>query len=225
MNPIDPRRTQESEMAPPQARSGLVFALAGSLVAAGCASPPPVPGSSGAPAAREDIFVLRSERTERLARTTACPPERTGFTPAAGGFLFEDHYTMWAVAIDDGGRISNPRSKAVGSLRACFAQAAEPRRVHFYAEARIAGLPLVGQGQCVLLQADFPEPGISPARCHLNLRDLPAPYVGGLLTTNSVNSRQAIGDASDPVGYVQPSIATIRLWRPPATPTTEGKSP
>jgi hypothetical protein len=26
-------------------------------------------------------------------------------------------------------------------------------------------------------------------------------------------SRQAIGGISDPAGYVQPSIATIRLWK------------
>jgi len=50
-------------------------------------------------------------------------------------------------------------------------------------------------------------------RCYLELRDLPTGYVGGQLTTNTVVSRQGIGESSDPPGYVQPSIATIRLWR------------
>lgn len=189
--------------------------LIGALVTGGCSTPPPVVTSPDSASAREEIFVLRSVRNERLTRTDACPPDRTGFAPVAGGFLFEDRYTMWAVTLDDGARVSNARSKPVGELRACFAQTAEPRLVAFYAEARIGGLPVVGQGQCVLMRPDFPEPGISPAHCYLELRGLPAPYVAGLLTTNSINSRRAIGDTSDPAGYVQPSIATIRLWRTP----------
>lgn len=190
----------------------MCWAWIGALVTAGCSALPPVSSSSTSPA-REDIFVLRSERQERLTQTGWCTLQRTGFAPISGGFHFEDGYAMWVVALDEDGRLANPRTKKIGELRACFAQTAEPRVVSFYAEARVAGLPLVGQGQCVLLRPDFPEAGISAARCHLDLRGLPAPYLGGLLTTNSVNSRQAIGPVSDPVGYVQPSIATIRLWR------------
>lgn len=40
-----------------------------------------------------------------------------------------------------------------------------------------------------------------------------APYVGGLLTTNTLTSRAAFGGDSDPPGYTQASIATIRLWK------------
>jgi hypothetical protein len=50
-------------------------------------------------------------------------------------------------------------------------------------------------------------------RCFMELSGLPAPYVGGQLTTNTVGSRNALGDRTDPPGYTQPSIATIRLWK------------
>ena len=63
------------------------------------------------------------------------------------------------------------------------------------------------------LAIDFPEPRLFPVRCQLTLRDLPLPFVGGLLTTNTMTSAAAFGDVSDPAGYTQASIATIRLWR------------
>jgi hypothetical protein len=60
---------------------------------------------------------------------------------------------------------------------------------------------------------DFPESGLVAVRCHLVLSGLPAPFVGGLLTTNTLTSRAAFGGASDPAGYTQASIATMRLWK------------
>ena len=60
---------------------------------------------------------------------------------------------------------------------------------------------------------DFPEAGLFPVRCQLILSGLPAPYVGGLLTTNTMTSRAAFGGDTDPPGYTQASIATIRLWK------------
>ena len=41
----------------------------------------------------------------------------------------------------------------------------------------------------------------------------PVGYVGGQLTTNTVLSRSVVGLVSDPEGYTQPSIVTIRLWK------------
>jgi hypothetical protein len=63
------------------------------------------------------------------------------------------------------------------------------------------------------LMIDFPEPGLFPVRCHLVLGGLPAPFVGGLLTTNTLTSKAAFGGDTEPPGYTQASIATIRLWR------------
>lgn len=193
------------------ARSPLLVALA---CVAGCTTPPPTAPEATASSAREDILVLRSLRVERNAKSEWCTAERTGFEPVAGGFRFEDRYSMWSLtARPDLGRVVNAKSHVVGELRGCFAQTADPRTVLFYAESRIAELPLIGNGLCTMVRPDFPEKGIAGWRCHLEVRGLPAPYVGGLLTTNSVTSKQAIGDLSDPPGYVQASIATMRLWR------------
>jgi hypothetical protein len=38
-------------------------------------------------------------------------------------------------------------------------------------------------------------------------------FIGGHLTANTVNSRQPLGGMTDPAGYTQSSIATVRLWR------------
>jgi hypothetical protein len=74
-------------------------------------------------------------------------------------------------------------------------------------------VPFVGRGECVTTRRDHPEPGISLQRCFMELSGLPAAYVGGHLTTNTISSRSSLGDGTDPPGYTQPSIATIRLWR------------
>lgn len=50
-------------------------------------------------------------------------------------------------------------------------------------------------------------------RCASELRDLPTAYIGGQLTTNSLTSRAALGDRTEPDGYIQSSLVIIRLWR------------
>jgi hypothetical protein len=70
-----------------------------------------------------------------------------------------------------------------------------------------------GRGECLALGIDVPEAGLFPVRCQLLLSDLPAPYVGGLLTTNTITSKAPFGGETDPSGYTQASIATIRLWK------------
>jgi hypothetical protein len=47
----------------------------------------------------------------------------------------------------------------------------------------------------------------------MDLEALPDGYISGRLTTNTINSRASLGDRSDPPGFTQPSIATVRLWR------------
>ena len=63
------------------------------------------------------------------------------------------------------------------------------------------------------VKSDFPEPGIRVVHCFMNLSGFADPCVGGLLTSNTILSRKVLGAESDPPGYVQPSIATIRLWK------------
>ena len=47
----------------------------------------------------------------------------------------------------------------------------------------------------------------------MELGGLPQAYIGRQLTTNTIGTRIALGDRTDPPGYTQPSIATIRLWK------------
>jgi hypothetical protein len=56
------------------------------------------------------------------------------------------------------------------------------------------------------------------SRCFLLLDNLSHGYLGGHLTANTINSRQVLGGTTDPKGYVQSSIATVRLWRRPPPP-------
>jgi hypothetical protein len=77
----------------------------------------------------------------------------------------------------------------------------------------VGGTSLVGRGQCRTTKRDFPEAGISLLTCQRDLTGLPAAYVGGQLTTNTISSRTTLGADTDLPGYTQPSIATIRLWK------------
>jgi hypothetical protein len=109
--------------------------------------------------------------------------------------------------------MTDPLGNQVGQLRACFGETANPLRANFYAEGELASLSFMGKGECQSPRADFPESGINVFHCVLDLTNLPRGYIGGLLTTNSVRSRQDIGPISNPPGYVQSSIATVRLWK------------
>ena len=121
---------------------------------------------------------------------------------------------MWSVRVRarDGG-VDDAKASDVGSLKACFGATPDPSVVNFYAEATLSAMPMTGNGACHLVEANAPEKGISTFRCHLKLRGLAAPYTSGLLTTSSVVSKAVLGPDSDPPGYVQTSIATVRLWR------------
>jgi hypothetical protein len=158
----------------------------------------------------EDIYVARSLRLSRVAPTAFCAEGQVGF----GNATFEDQYSFRATATRaSDGKITNANGQEVGRLRACLGSTPDPLVVNFYAQGTLGGVSFTGRGECRVTRQDFPEPGITPSRCFLALTDLPAGYVGGQLTTNTVLSRQAIGEASDPPGYVQPSIATVRLWK------------
>ncbi len=103
--------------------------------------------------------------------------------------------------------------QTVGRLHACFGATADPALSNFYAEGALGNVSFTGRGECRTAKLNYPEPGISIVRCFLELSDLPNEYIGGQLTTNTLNSKNVLGDKSDPPGYTQPSIATIRLWK------------
>jgi hypothetical protein len=151
---------------------------------------------------------LRSLREDRSAPDAFCAASKTGFTAKV-----QDRYSLKAVVTRaPDGKVVDAKGHEAGMLRACFDGAPGVPDANFYAEGVIADVPATGKGKCTAVAADFPEPGITSLRCFLVLSNLPPPYIAGVLTTNSVASR-GIGDRSDPPGYTQPSIATIRLWR------------
>lgn len=157
----------------------------------------------------EDVYVARSLRQSRNTPTAFCAEQKVGFAS-----VFEDHYTFQSVATrPSDGLMTNANVNTIGRLRACFGTTADPQTVNFYAEGALGEVSFTGAGECVASKDGFPEPGLTVYRCFLDLGGPPSGYVGGYLTTNTIASRQAIGETSDPPGYVQPSIATIRVWK------------
>jgi hypothetical protein len=159
---------------------------------------------------KEEIYVIRSVRTSRITPTEYCALSQTGFADT----VFEDRYVFHPVTTraEDGAVVSTA-GKETASLHACFGKMTDPNLLNFYGEGEIAGIRFTGRGRCTSLKTNSPEPGLNESTCFLDIGGLKGPYTGGLLTTNTLRSRNIIGDKSDPPGYVQPSIATVRLWR------------
>jgi hypothetical protein len=157
----------------------------------------------------EDIFILRSLRVERSPPGDFCAPSKIGFTAGV-----QDRYVFKAVVTrPEDGKVIDAVTHPAGTLQACFDGAPGIGDRDFYAEGVLAGIAATGKGKCTGIATDYPEPGIISTRCFLVLTHLAPPYLAGVLTTNSITSRNPIGPESNPPGYIQPSIATIRLWR------------
>lgn len=184
-----------------------VSVAAATMVLSACAAP-----AAAEDAALEEIYVLRSIREHQSSMTGSCAQSTTGFEPYPTDA--ERLFSFWSVSSRPAdGRIVDAKSERVAELRGCFGPTSDRARQNFYAEVRLGAISFRGTGECLALMIDFPEPGLFPVRCQLVLSGLPAPFVGGLLTTNTMTSRAAFGGVTDPAGYIQASIATIRLWK------------
>ncbi|WP_421994947.1 hypothetical protein [Reyranella sp.] len=160
----------------------------------------------------EEIYVLRSIREPWPPTDGWCSRSRTGFEPFPTDA--ERFFSFWSVRSQpEDGRIVDAHQARVAELRGCFGPTGDRARQNFHAEVRLGPLSFHGTGECLALGIDVPEPGLFPVRCQLVLDGLPAPFIGGLLTTNTMTSRAPFGGESQPAGYTQASIATIRLWR------------
>lgn len=173
-----------------------------------CKTPAGDRGAEGP--ASEVIYVLRSIREEKAPEVDWCASSRTGFEPFASDA--ERFFSFWSVRSQDG-RIVDGKQARVAELRGCFGTTSERARQNFYAEIQLGGMTFSGSGECLALMVDFPERGLFPVRCQLILSGLPAPFAGGLLTTNTMTSGARFGGETRPPGYTQASIATIRLWK------------
>jgi sugar lactone lactonase YvrE len=178
----------------------------------------PVAATPAPPAGREEIYVLRSIREPREPVAGWCAPSRTGFEPFPTDA--ERHFSFWSLQERrEDGRVMDAKAARVAELRACFGPTAERPRHNFYAAIRLGEIAFEGKGECLAVGVDVPAKGLYPVRCHLLLSGAPPPYAGGLLTTNTITSQSPFGGESEPAGYTQASIATIRLWK-----TTEGEN-
>jgi hypothetical protein len=157
----------------------------------------------------EEIYVARSVPESAVPPTDFCAQEKIGF----GGVRAEGQFTFRSTTTQVfDGRMVNTNVKAIGSIHVCFGPIQNADMYNWYAEGVLGSTPFKGNGECRRRQADFPEPGLRALSCFLDLAGLPNAYVGGLLTTNSMTSPKP-GPETDPPGYTQTSIATIRLWR------------
>ena len=197
----------------PSARRGslAMAAMVGVVASLSAGATPSLNAAPRAKAAPEEIYILRSIREQREASADWCSSAKTGFEPFAKDA--DRFFSFWSVRVRSDGRVAETKDKRAAELRGCFGATGEPARQNFYAEIKLGSLSFRGNGECLALEIDFPEPGLFPVRCQLVLSGLPAPYVGGLLTTNTITSRAGFGGDTDPPGYTQASIATIRLWK------------
>lgn len=154
----------------------------------------------------EDIYVLRSLRETRVAPG--------GFCAKLEAPTSEDNYSFYTPAVStENGLVTNTKAKAVGKIHGCFGKSAEAGVFKFFGEFEANGVAGKANGDCRSGKPDFPEAGLKTFACFFELSELSAPYIGGQLTTNSVNSKNITGEVSDPAGYTQVSFATIRLWK------------
>ena len=187
---------------------------AAGLALLGCAAHGGAPPQSPPAQSREQIFILRSIREVAPPVADWCAATRTGFEPFPADP--ERVYSFWSLRVrPDDGSVVETKAARVAELHGCFGPTSEPARQRFYAEIRLGALAVHGTGECLALGIDVPQPGLFTVRCQLVLGGTPAPYVGGVLTTNTITSKARFGGDTDPPGYTQASIATIRLWRTP----------
>lgn len=198
-------------------KSRTLLAFSGhALILAGLWSMSSIEAFQGPPSGRasdgrvEDIYVARSMRESRVTPTEFCAEARIGLSSAR----FEDQFAFRSTATrGSDGLMVDTNVQTVGRLHACFGSTPDPTISSFYAEGVLGAVTFTGRGECLAAKQDYPEPGMVVARCFLELRDLPNGYVGGQLTTNTMFSRNVLGENTDPPGYTQASIATIRLWK------------
>src|SRR5215831_41955 len=138
----------------------------------------------------EEIYIARSVAESQNAPTGFCAPDKTGFGDAMAEYRFS--FRSVSTNISDG-RLLNTNVKPIGSFHGCFGPTANPMSFNAFAEVRIGLKTFIGRGECRYLRSDFPERGINAGHCFLDLSAPDDQYVGGLLTTNSITSRKAVG--------------------------------
>lgn len=160
----------------------------------------------------EEIYVLRSIRDRQEVQDGRCTTSAVGFDPYP--LDADRRFSLWSVVSRPGdGLIVDAANRRVAELRGCFGPRDDRTTQNFHAEIRMGSKVFRGRGECQALLVNFPEEALIPVRCQIVLSDLSAPYIGGLLITNTLTSGAQYGGETSPPGYTQASIATIRLWK------------
>ena len=172
------------------------------------AQSPQTPRRASSETQVEEIYIARSVNESRTAPTEFCAPARTGIAdPVAEG-----RYSFRSISINaSDGRVLDTNIRPIGRGHGCFGPTAGGIR-KIYGELMIGSKTFKGTGEC-RQKSDFPERGINEFHCSADLSSPDDQYVGGLLTTSSISSLKDAGLETDPPGYTQSSIATIRVWK------------
>jgi len=158
----------------------------------------------------EEIYFARSVIESQIAPTQFCAPAKTGF----GDAIAENRFSLRSISINTSdGRLLATNVNTIGSGRGCFGRTANPMIINAYLEFLIGSKAFTGIGECRFVKSDFPERGINEGHCFLDMSAPDDQYVGGLATTNSITSLKDVGLDTDPPGYTQASIVTLRVWK------------
>ena len=63
------------------------------------------------------------------------------------------------------GRVIRTDVQTIGEMHVCFGETADSATLNFFAEGTLATLAFVGRGECLTVNRDFPERGITVMRC------------------------------------------------------------
>jgi hypothetical protein len=117
----------------------------------------------------DEIYIARSVREAHFAPTELCSEEKIGFVPTN-----EDQFTFRSTASrGSDGRVLDTNVQTIGSIHACFGQTPNSSITDFYGEGLLDGMAYKGLGECRVIKPDFPERGLYPLRCYLDLSGLP----------------------------------------------------
>ena len=171
------------------------------------AQSPQTPRRVGSQTQIEEIYVGRSVPESRFAPTEFCAAAKTGVDAVAEG-----RYSLRSISINaSDGRVLDTNLKPIGNGPGCYGPTVgENRKV--YAELMIGSKTFIATGECHQ-KSDFPERGINELHYSADLTSPDDQYVGGLMTLSSISSLKDAGLETDPPGYTQSSIATIRVWK------------
>lgn len=156
---------------------------------------------SETPSTVEEIYVFRSvtERTIQEPSTGVCASEAPFRT------TLENYYSLWSVVSQEKtGQLIDAKRERIGELHNCVAVNTDGT-ARFFAFGRINGVAFKGVGdQSAAQQTTTVQSRVN----RFLLEGLPAPYVAGVLSSNTVRLTPA-----DSPGYVLSSVGIIRLWK------------